>query len=70
MKEKYTPSPKNRTLVSVIKDIYTDDSKPPLPAIICPRKRYMENWFHESMKGGERIILSALGYTNEQLAIQ
>lgn len=70
MKEKYTPSPKNRTLLSVINDIYTDGSKPPLPAIICLEKRHMENWFHESMKGGERIMLSTLGYTNEQLAIQ
>jgi hypothetical protein len=70
MKEKYTPSPENRTSVSVIEDICADGSKPLPPAIICPGKRHMENWFHESMEGGERIMLSASGYTNEQLAIQ
>jgi hypothetical protein len=70
MKEKYTPSPENRTSVSVIDDICADGSKPPPPVIVCPGKRHMENWFHESKKGGERIMLSASGYTNEPLAIQ
>jgi hypothetical protein len=43
MKEKYTLSPKNRTSVSLIKDICADGSKPLLLAIICFRKRYIKN---------------------------
>jgi DDE superfamily endonuclease len=71
LKELYTASPENRLSVTIIETICADGSKPIPPVIICPGVRIMESWFGdgETFEGGELIMTSPTGYTNDLLAM-
>jgi len=43
VKELYTSSPKNRKSVTIIKSIIIDRREPPLPFIITPRQKVIDN---------------------------
>jgi hypothetical protein len=67
--ELYTPSPENKASITVIEAMSTSGKVTP-PVLIIPGKVHMETWYHESLSGTERILLSESGYTNDQLAIE
>ena len=71
LKELYTSSPENRISVTIIETICADGSEPIPPVVICPGVRIMESWFGdgETFEGGELIMTSPTGYTNEALAM-
>jgi hypothetical protein len=51
VKELYTASPKNRKSVTIIKTIIADRREPPLPFIITPSKKVIDNWIIEGLIG-------------------
>ena len=67
--ELYTPSPENKTSITIIEAVSASGKVTP-PVLIIPGKVHMESWYHESLSGTERILLSESGYTNDQLAIE
>jgi hypothetical protein len=71
LKELYTSSPENRLSVTIIEAICADGSKPTTPVTICPGVRIMESWFGdgETFEGGEFIMTSPTGYTDESIAM-
>jgi len=66
--ELYTPSPENRISITVIESVCSSGTVI-APVLIIPGKTHMEVWYHENLAGGERILLSESGYTNDELAI-
>jgi len=66
--ELYTPSPENRISITVIESVCSNGTVI-APVLIIPGKTHMEVWYHENLVGGERILLSESGYTNDDLAI-
>ena len=69
-KELYTRSLENRKSLTIIEMIYADSREPLLPFIIYPRKEIIDNWIHNNLKGGETIISSPIGYTNNEVVIE
>ena len=67
--ELYTPSLENKTLITVIEAVLVNGKVTP-PILIILGKMHMESWYHESLSGTERILLSESGYTNDQLAME
>ena len=67
--ELYTLSPENKTLITIIEAVSASGKVTP-PVLIIPGKVHMESWYHESLSGTERILLSESGYTNDQLAME
>ncbi|KFY68309.1 hypothetical protein V496_01174, partial [Pseudogymnoascus sp. VKM F-4515 (FW-2607)] len=67
--ELYTASPKNRTSITIIEAISAGGVTIP-PLLIVPGKVHMESWYHRSLDGRERVLLSESGYTNDELALE
>ena len=44
----YTPSPENRTLITIIKAVSVSGKVIP-PILIIPAKVHMESWYYESL---------------------
>ena len=65
----YTLSLENKTSITIIKAVSASGKVTP-PVLIILGKVYMESWYHESLSSIERILLSELGYTNDQLAME
>ena len=66
--ELYTLSPKNRTLITIIKTVSAIRKVIPL-VLIIEGKKHMESWYHDNLHGDERILLSDSGYSNDDLAV-
>jgi hypothetical protein len=69
VQELYTPSPENRSSITVIETVSALGKAIP-PVLIVQGKKHMESWYHENLDGGERILLSDSGYTNDDLALK
>ena len=67
--ELYTPSPENRSSVTVVEAVSATGEVIP-PVLIIQGKTHMESWYHENLAGTERIMLSDSGYINEDLAME
>jgi hypothetical protein len=69
IKEVHGPSPANQKSITIIEAIYADGRAPPPPAVILPRKVYIESWIHENLKGAKVLMLSETGYTNNKIGV-
>jgi hypothetical protein len=67
--ELYTPSPENRTSITVIETVSAIGKVIP-PVLIIEGKKHMESWYHDNLDGDERILLSDSGYSNDELALK
>ena len=67
--ELYTPSPENRTSITIIETVSASGKVIP-PVLILEGKKHMESWYHDNLDGDERILLSESGYSNDQLALE
>jgi hypothetical protein len=68
--ELYTPSPENRTSITVVEAVSASGKVIP-PVLIIQGKRHMESWYTaKTLSGDEKVLLSESGYTNDELAIQ
>jgi hypothetical protein len=67
--ELYTPSPENRTSITVIETVSAIGKVIP-PVLIIEGKKHMESWYHDNLDGNERILLSDSGYSNDDLALK
>ena len=67
--ELYTPSPENRSSVTIVEAVSASGQVIP-PVLIIQGKTHMEAWYHENLHGPERMMLSDSGYINDQLAIE
>ena len=68
-KELYTLSPENRTSIIIIETVSAIRGVIP-PVLVILGKIHMDSWYHINLKGTELILLSDLGYSNRQLAVQ
>ena len=68
-KELYTPSPENRTSITILKAVSAVGKVIP-PVLIIPGKIHMDSWYHTNLKGTELFLLSDSGFTNSQLALR
>ena len=66
IKEIYIGIPENRMSLIIIECISADGKAIP-PVVIVPGVMIMVSWFHENMTGHEVIIVSPIGYTNEDI---
>jgi len=69
VKELYTASHENRKSLTIIKTICAEGSPPPLPVVICPREKIMENWIQDNLTGAEVIAVAQTGYTKQGIAV-
>jgi hypothetical protein len=67
--ELYTPSPENRTSITILEAVSAVGGVIP-PVLIIPGKIHMDSWYHTSLEGTELILLSESGYFNSQLALR
>jgi hypothetical protein len=67
--ELYIGSPKNQALITVIKAV-SISGRVTLLILIIPGKVHMDSWYHLSLVGTERVLLSESGYTNDQLTME
>ena len=67
--ELYTPSPENRSSVTVVEAVSASGKVIP-PVLIIQGKTHMESWYHKNLHGTERMMLSDLGYINDELAME
>jgi hypothetical protein len=65
----YTPSPENRTSITIIEAVFAIGKATPR-VLIIPAKVHIEAWYNKSLEGTKLILLSESGYTNDQLAIK
>jgi hypothetical protein len=71
VKELYSLSPENRKSVTVIETIGCMNVKKIPPVIIVPGAVHMESWYrNQTLTGGELVLLSSTGFTNDQLALE
>ena len=54
VKELYTPSPENRTSITVIETVSAGGKVIP-PVLIIPDKVHMDSWYSENLKSKELI---------------
>ena len=62
--ELYTASPKNRTLITIIKAM-SANGKVILPMLIIVAKTHMESWYNEGLYSTELILLLESRYIND-----
>ena len=65
----YTPSPENRTSITVIETVSATGITIP-PVLIVPGKIHIDSWYPKNLKGRELILLSDTSYSNSQLALR
>ena len=68
-KELYTPSPENRTSITVIETVSATGKVIPL-VLVVPGKIHMDSWYSKNLKGTELIQLSETSYSNSELALR
>ncbi|KFZ19975.1 hypothetical protein V501_00373, partial [Pseudogymnoascus sp. VKM F-4519 (FW-2642)] len=69
VKQLYTPSPKNRTSITIIEAVSAARQNI-APVLVVPGKIHMEAWYPKNLNGNELMMLSETGFSNSQLAIQ
>lgn len=65
-KELYTPSPENRTSITIIEAVSAVGGVIP-PLLIVPGKIHIDSWYHPQLQGTERVLLSDTGFTNDKV---
>ena len=68
-KELYTPSPENRTSITILEAVSAVGKVIP-PVLIIPGKIHMDSWYHSNLEGTELVLLSDSGFSNSQLALR
>jgi transposase len=68
-KELYTPSPENRTSITILEAVSATGEVIP-PVLVIPGKIHMDSWYHSNLQGTELVVLSDSGFSNSQLALR
>ncbi|KFZ23918.1 hypothetical protein V502_01603 [Pseudogymnoascus sp. VKM F-4520 (FW-2644)] len=68
-KELYTPSPENRTSITILETVSAVGGTIP-PVLIIPGKIHMNSWYHPNLLGTELFLLSDTGFSNTHLALR
>ncbi|KFY20625.1 hypothetical protein V493_07644 [Pseudogymnoascus sp. VKM F-4281 (FW-2241)] len=68
-KELYTPSPENRTSITILETVSAVGKVIP-PVLVIPGKIHMDSWYHTNLEGTELVLLSDSGFSNSQLALR
>ena len=68
-KELYTPSPENRTSITILETVSAIGGVIP-PVLIIPGKIHMDSWYHPNLLGTELFLLSDTGFSNTYLALR
>ena len=66
----YSLSPEDRRSLTITETITADGSKPIPPVIIIQGRHHMESWYRGNLKGGELVLLSEKGFTNNDLTLR
>ena len=67
--ELYTPSPENRTSITILEAVSAVGKVIP-PVLVIPGKIHMDSWYHANLQGTELVLLSDSGFSNSQLALR
>ena len=69
VKELYTPSPENRTSITILETVSAVGKSIP-PVLVIPAKIHMDSWYHTNLIGTELFLLSDSGFSNSKLALR
>ncbi|KFY10587.1 hypothetical protein V492_04923 [Pseudogymnoascus sp. VKM F-4246] len=68
-KELYTPSPENRTSITILETVSAVGKVIP-PVLVIPGKIHMDSWYHTNLQDTALFLLSDSGFSNSELALQ